>query len=172
MKHYKLVEFFSKLNVKPPCTNIKPSHTNVKPPYCRHSNDGSGWRPGQKTNSATLVEPAPPWSKFGAPMVKSEFFRRQIYCTVLKKVLVTLLGLFSASSSNSAPLQWFSAPIVNWRPGNCAPLVTPLARVKCERTYSREPLLRTIFFDSRHLQIERRRPNENIWTLTRPNGKS
>jgi len=33
-----------------------------------------------------------------------------------------------------------------------------------ERTYSREPLLRTIFFYSRHLKIERRRPtcNENI----------
>ena len=48
------------------------------------------------------------------------------------------------------------------------------ARVKSERTYSREPLLRTIFFYSRHLQIERGRPtwNENIWTLTRPNGKS
>ena len=38
------------------------------------------------------------------------------------------------------------------------------ARVKSERTYSREPLLRTIFFDSRHLQIARGRPtwNENI----------
>ena len=48
------------------------------------------------------------------------------------------------------------------------------ARVKSERTYSREPLLRTIFFDSRHLQIARGRPtwNENIWTLTMPNGKS
>jgi len=48
------------------------------------------------------------------------------------------------------------------------------ARVKRERTYSREPLLRMIFFDSRHLQIERGRPtwNENTWTLTTPNGKS
>ena len=35
MKHYKLVEFLSKLNVKPPpCTN-------VKPPHWRHSGDGS-----------------------------------------------------------------------------------------------------------------------------------
>ena len=42
--------------------------------------------------------------------------------TVLKKVLVTLLGLFGASISNSAPPQWFSAPIVNWLSGNCAPL--------------------------------------------------
>jgi len=48
------------------------------------------------------------------------------------------------------------------------------ARVKRERTYSREPLLRMIFFDSRHLQIERGEPtwNENTWTLTIPNGKS
>ena len=47
-------------------------------------------------------------------------------------------------------------------------------QVNNERTYSREPLLRTIFFDSRHLQIARGRPtwNENIWTLTMPNGKS
>jgi len=34
-------------------------------------------------------------------------------CTVLKKVLVTLLGLFGA-------------PIVIRRPGNCAPIVAPL----------------------------------------------
>jgi len=32
MKHYKLVEFLSNLNVKPPCTNVKPPRTNVKPP--------------------------------------------------------------------------------------------------------------------------------------------
>jgi len=41
MKHYKLVEFLSSLNVKPPCTNAKPSRTNVKPPYWRLSGDGS-----------------------------------------------------------------------------------------------------------------------------------
>ena len=48
------------------------------------------------------------------------------------------------------------------------------ARVKSERTYSKEPLLQTMFFELRHLQIERGRPtwNEKIWTLTRPNGKS
>ena len=48
------------------------------------------------------------------------------------------------------------------------------ARVKSERMYSREPLLRTKFFDSRHQQIARGKPtwNENIWTLTKPNGKS
>jgi len=32
MKHYKLVEFLSNLNVKPPGTNVKPPRTNVKPP--------------------------------------------------------------------------------------------------------------------------------------------
>ena len=48
------------------------------------------------------------------------------------------------------------------------------ARVKSERMHSREPLLRTIFSDSRHLQIECGKPtwNENTWTLTMPNGKS
>ena len=34
MKQYKLVEFFSNFNVKPPCTNLKP-------PYWRLSGDGS-----------------------------------------------------------------------------------------------------------------------------------
>jgi len=58
--------------------------------------------PGAKNKfGATLVEQAPPWSMFGAPMVKSEFFEGKF--TVLKKVVVTLLGLFGASSSNSAP---------------------------------------------------------------------
>ena len=73
------------------------------------------WRPEQKTNSA------PPWSKFGAPMIKSEFFRRQIYCIEESNCDIVGTFLFGASSSNAAPLQWFSAPIVNWRPGNCAP---------------------------------------------------
>ena len=63
------------------------------------------WRPGQRTNSA------PPWSKFGAPVSNLSSFEGKF--TVLKKVLATLLGLFGA-------------PAVNWRPGNCAPLVTPL----------------------------------------------
>jgi len=48
---------------------------------------------------------------------------------VLKKVLMTLLGLFGASSSNSAPLLWFSDPIVNWRPGKCAPPAPPSLRL-------------------------------------------
>jgi len=37
-------------------------------------------------------------------------------CAVLKKVLVTLLGLFGAPRSHSAP------PVVIRRPGNCFPL--------------------------------------------------
>jgi len=32
MKHYKLVEFLSTLNVKAPGTNLKPPSTNVKSP--------------------------------------------------------------------------------------------------------------------------------------------
>ena len=50
------------------------------------------WRPGQKTNSA------PPWSKFGAPMVKSEFFRRQIYCIEDSRGRWGTVGLGAQSS--------------------------------------------------------------------------
>ena len=54
--------------------------------------------------------------KFGAPMF--EPYRRSFWskCTVLKKVFVTLLGLFGASRSDSAPGEML--PL--------APLVTPL----------------------------------------------
>jgi len=69
------------------------------------------WRPGEKTNSA------PPWSKFDAPIVKSEFFRRQIYC--FEESTCDIVGTFRCLQ------QWFSAPIVNWRPGNCASLAHP-----------------------------------------------
>jgi len=41
------------------------------------------------------------------PMVEPELFRKQI--SVLKKVLVKLLGLFGASRGNSTP-RWHSAP--------------------------------------------------------------
>ena len=30
MKHYKFVDFFANLNVKPPCTNVKPSQCRIK----------------------------------------------------------------------------------------------------------------------------------------------
>jgi len=66
------------------------------------------WRPGQE---ASLV---PPYSNLRS-------FRSK--CTVLKKVIVILLGLFGVPSNHSSP------PAVIWRPGNCsplAPLVTPL----------------------------------------------
>jgi len=91
------------------------------------------WRPEQKTNSA------PPWSKFGAPMIKSEFFRRQIYCIEESNCDIVGTFLFGASSSNAAPLQWFSAPIVNWRPGNCAPLATPRYAPACTKRQSSYP---------------------------------
>ena len=42
MEHYRLVEFMSNLNVKPPCTNVKIPRTNVKPPIDDISGDGSG----------------------------------------------------------------------------------------------------------------------------------
>jgi len=42
MKHYKLVEYLSNLNVKPPRTNVKSSpHKRKAPPYWRLSGDGS-----------------------------------------------------------------------------------------------------------------------------------
>ena len=61
------------------------------------------WRPGQE---ASLAPPCSNLRSFG-----SKF-------TVLKTVIVTLLGLFGAP-------QWFRDPIVTRRPGNCAPLVPP-----------------------------------------------
>ena len=60
------------------------------------------WRPGQKTNSA------PPWSKFTAPMVKSEFFRRQIYR--IEESTCDIVGTFRRLP------QSFGAPAVIQRP--------------------------------------------------------
>jgi len=51
------------------------------------------------------------------------------YCAEGSSLLVTLLGICGVPRSHSAPPQWFGAPIVARRPGNCAshaPLVTPL----------------------------------------------
>ena len=56
------------------------------------------WHSGQE---ASLAPPCLNLRSFGSK------------CTVLKKVFVTLLGVFGAPRSDSAP-------------GNCAPLVTPL----------------------------------------------
>jgi len=50
-------------------------------------------------------------SKFGDPMFEPEVFRKQMYCT---EVRVILLGLFGVPQS-------FGALIVIRRPGNCAP---------------------------------------------------
>jgi len=41
-------------------------------------------------------------SKFGARMFEPEAFRKQMHC-ILKKVFVTLLGLFCALRSHLAP---------------------------------------------------------------------
>jgi len=60
------------------------------------------WRPGQE---ASLAPPCSNLRTFGSK------------CTVLKQVITTLLGLFGAPGSHSAPGEW-SPP--------CAPLVTPL----------------------------------------------
>jgi len=43
MKHYKLVQFLSNLNVKPPLHERKAPHTNTKSPYWRRPGDGSGF---------------------------------------------------------------------------------------------------------------------------------
>jgi len=42
-------------------------------------------------------------SKYGAPMFEPEVFQKQIHCIEESSLLVTLLGLFSAPSSDSAP---------------------------------------------------------------------
>jgi len=60
-------------------------------------------------------------SKFGSPSSNLTSFGSKY--TLLKKVVVTLLGLFGALRNHSA------LPAVIWRPGICAPLaplVTPL----------------------------------------------
>ena len=69
------------------------------------------WRPGQE---ASLPPPCSKLRSFGSKY------------SVLKKVPVTLLELFGDSAAIRHPPQWFGAPIVIRRPGNCAPLVTPL----------------------------------------------
>jgi len=51
-------------------------------------------------------------------MFELEVFRKQMYCT--EESTCTLSGLFSAHRNHSAPLA------VIRRPGNCAPVVTPL----------------------------------------------
>ena len=66
------------------------------------------WRQGQEASLA------PPYSTLRSFASK---------CTVFKKVLVTSSGLF-------APPQWFSAPIVIWRPENSAPF--PLSLRPCK----------------------------------------
>jgi len=60
--------------------------------------------PGVKDKfGAPLVEPAPRGRSLAPLWSNLSSFEGKF--TVLKKVLVTLLGLFGASSSNSAPLQ-------------------------------------------------------------------
>ena len=61
-------------------------------------------------------------SKFGIapPCSKLRCFGSK--CSVVKKVLVTLLGLSGAPRGHSAPPQWFGASIVTRSPGNYAPL--------------------------------------------------
>ena len=59
-------------------------------------------------------------SKFGLRVFDSESFRKQMCC--IKKVLVILLWHFGSPRSHSSLPQWFGAPVVNWQPGNCAPL--------------------------------------------------
>jgi len=56
-------------------------------------------------------------------MFEFEVFKKQ--CTGLKKILVTLFGLFGTPQS-------FGAPIGIRRQGNCAPLVTTLRPYKCQ----------------------------------------
>ena len=99
------------------------SKSQSKSDFCSCSPANQGrkeviWSPGQKTSLA------PPWSKFGAPMVESEFFRRQIYC--IEESTCDIVGTFRRLQ------QWFSAPKGNWRPKNCAPL-PPSLRPCCQQ---------------------------------------
>ena len=73
-------------------SRIRPSGQNVWPPL--QGRNEVRWRPGQE---ASLAPQCSNLRSFGSKR------------TVLKKVLVTLLGLFGASHSHSAPPQWFGA---------------------------------------------------------------
>ena len=96
--------------------------------------------PGEKNKfGASVVEPAPPWSKFGAPMSKSEFFRRQIYC--IEESTYDIVGTFRHLQ------QSFDAPAVIQRPHRklaprelcppCPPRCAPeLASLLCDVSVS------------------------------------
>jgi len=60
-------------------------------------------------------------SRFGAPMFEPDVFRKQMYC--IEESICDIVGTFRRST------QSFGVPIVIRRPGNCAPLVTPLVSV-------------------------------------------
>jgi len=53
------------------------------------------------TRGITRLDGARGKNKFGTPMFEPEVFPKQMYC--IEEVLVTLLGLFGASRSASAP---------------------------------------------------------------------
>jgi len=59
-------------------------------------------------------------SKFGASMFEPEVFRKQMFS--IEESTCDIVRIFRC------PPQWFRAPIVIRRPGNRAPLVTPLYR--------------------------------------------
>ena len=64
-------------------------------------------------------------SKFGAPVLEPEIFRKQMYCT---EVVVTLLELFGAPRGHSAPSLWFGARGIV----PLTPVVTPLSTVRSD----------------------------------------
>jgi len=57
-------------------------------------------------------------NKFGAPMCEPELFRKQMYS--IEESTCDIFGTFQH------PPQSFGAPIIIWRLGNCALLLTPL----------------------------------------------
>jgi len=80
---------------------------------------------------------------FGAPIFEFEVSIGSKYI-VLKQVLVTLLGLFDASRSESAPPEWFCAR------GIVAPLLPPYAPdcppTSCGSPLSDTPLIQNCSF--------------------------
>ena len=95
----------SDLVPKKPDSNLK-TYTHKT---CIHGRNKVRWSPGQEASSVSLC---------------SNLRSCGSKCTVLKKVLVTLLGLFGVPRSHSA-----SAVIR--RPGNCTPLASPLSALAC-----------------------------------------
>ena len=84
---------------------------------CDQGRNEVRWRPGQE---AVLAPPCSKLRSFGSE------------CSVLKKVLVKLMGLFGASRSHSAPLAVIWRPHGDSTPGELRPACPPRYAPACD----------------------------------------